>query len=44
MALVFLKALTHKISFLQEKQQGGSVFHMTDALTGRISSTYLHYS
>jgi len=44
MAPAFLKGSTHKISFLQEKQQGGSVLHMTNALTGRISPTYLHYS
>jgi hypothetical protein len=35
---------THKISILQEKQDDDSFLHVTDALTGRISLTYLGYS
>ena len=33
----------HKISFLQEEQEGGSISHMTNALRCRIPPTYLRY-
>jgi hypothetical protein len=38
------RGTTHKISVLQEKQDGSSILHMTNALRGRISSTYIGYS
>jgi hypothetical protein len=41
MALFFKKGITHKISVLEEKQEGGSVLHMTNALTVRIPAPVL---
>jgi hypothetical protein len=38
------KGTTHKISIVQQKQEGGSILHMTGALTGRMSHTHLDYS
>ena len=38
------RGTTHKISVLQEKQDASSNLHMTNALTGRISCTYIGYS
>jgi len=38
------KGTTQKISILQEKQESGSVLHMTNAVTGRIYPTYTGYS
>lgn len=43
MAPLLWKGSTHKISVLQEKQQGGSTLHVTNILTGRMSPTYLRY-
>jgi nitrogen fixation protein len=38
------KETAHKISVLQEKQEGGSVLRMTNAFIVRLSRTYLGYS
>jgi len=40
----FKSQTTHKISTLQEKQEGGSVLRETNALRGRISASYFGYS
>jgi len=37
MFLFCIKGTTNKTSVLQDKQEGGSVLHMTDTLRGRIS-------
>jgi hypothetical protein len=38
------KGTTQKISILQEKKEGGSILHVTNSVTDRISSTYTGYS
>jgi hypothetical protein len=38
------KGTTHKISILQDKQEGGSILDMTNRLRGRMSPTCLGYS
>jgi hypothetical protein len=38
------KEANQKTLIVQEKQQGGSVLHITNAMTGRISPIYLGYS
>jgi len=37
------KRSTQKLSTLREKQESGTVYHTTNALTGRISPTYPGY-
>jgi hypothetical protein len=38
------KETTYKISTLQQKQEGGTVLHIANALRSRIFPTYLGYS